>query len=296
MKQINLVDLNKSDVKYEIFSFPDGEKHIKLEPFDRKESYQIATRIKSGDDLFLLAQVGDILKRAGVYFTIKIYYLMSMRMDRVMTYEEAFSLNVVANIINEIGADLVQVFHPHSDATYRLINNCQAYDEAVFGTGGAYDIILGRYGDGTAVCYPDAGAATRYRRNTARANCITLSKKRDINNKGAITNMEIKEVCGTLFVEKDGEPIFHGENILIIDDLCDGGRTFIEAAKLLRAKFNPKRLGIFVRHLVNRVGMINLVRNFDDVYVTNSYDEWNTEYNEVVWNEDKNFHVINIIN
>ena len=294
MKQINLVDKNKSDVGYEIFSFPDGEKHIKLEPFDRKESYQIATRIKSGDDLFLLAQVGDILKRAGVYFTIKIYYLMSMRMDRVMTYEEAFSLDVVAKIINGIGANFVQVFHPHSDAVYRLINNCQAYDEAVFGTGGAYDIILDTYGDGTAVCYPDAGAATRYRRNTARANCITLSKKRDINNKGEITNMEIKEICGTLFGEKDGEQVFLGENILIIDDLCDGGRTFIEAAKLLRAKFNPKRLGIFVRHLVNPYGQLNLINNFDDVYVTNSYDEWNT--NNIIVPDCRNFHVINIIN
>ena len=294
MKRINLVNIGKSDVGYEIFSFPDGEKHIKLEPFDRKESYQIATRIKSGDDLFLLAQVGDILKRAGVYFTIKIYYLMSMRMDRVMTYEEAFSLDVVAKIINGIGANFVQVFHPHSEATYRLIDKCQAYDEAVIGTGGAYDIILDKYGNNTAVCYPDAGAAFRYHRSTDLTNCIILSKKRDINNKGAITNMEIKETRGTLFEEKDGEPVFLGENILIMDDLCDGGRTFIEAAKLLRAKFNPKRLGIFVRHLVNPYGQLNLIEHFDDVYVTNSYDEWNT--NNITTSDCKNFHVINIIN
>ena len=84
------------------------------------------------------------------------------------------------------------------------------------------------------------------------------------------------------------------ENILIVDDLCDGGRTFIEAAKLLREKFKPQRLGIFVRHLVNPYGQMQLINTFDDVYVTNSYDEWNT--NNVIVPDCKNFHVINIIN
>lgn len=282
MKQINLVDLNKSDVKYEIFSFPDGEKHIKLEPFDRKESYQIATRIKSGDDLFVLAQVGDILKRAGVYFTIKIYYLMSMRMDRVMTYEEAFSLDVVAKIINGIGANSVQVFHPHSDTIYRLIDNCHGYEEGVMGMGSPYDCIFDKYNPlETTFCYPDAGAAKRY--GKGEKDKIILSKKRDINNKGAIINMEIAEA-----------PAEVDENILIVDDLCDGGRTFIEAAKLLREKFKPQRLGIFVRHLVNPYGQMQLINTFDDVYVTNSYDEWNT--NNIIVPDCKNFHVINIIN
>lgn len=280
MKQINLVNKDKSDIGYEIFSFPDGEKHIKLEPFDRKEVYEIAARVKSGDDLFLLAQVGDILKRAGVYFTIKVYYLMSMRMDRVMTYEEAFSLDIVAKIINGIGANLVQVFHPHSNTIYRLIDNCQAYDEGVLGMGSPYDLILDTYKPfETTYCYPDAGAATRYGRGDKDK--IILSKKRDINNKGAITNMEVSE-----------SPDNVGKNILIVDDLCDGGRTFVEAAKILREKYNPERLGIFVRHLVNPYGQMQLINTFDDVYVTNSYDEWNTNTFQTVCD---NFHVIDII-
>ena len=115
MKRINLFDKTKSDVWYEIITFPDGEKHVVLEDIDRKESYNIVTRIKSGDDLFILAQVGDILNRAEVYFNITIYYLMSMRMDRVMNWNESFSHKVVANIINSINTPAVQIFHPHSD-------------------------------------------------------------------------------------------------------------------------------------------------------------------------------------
>jgi len=291
MKQINLVDKSKSDVWYEIITFPDGEKHVTLEDIDRKESYNIVTRIKSGDDLFILAQVGDILNRAEVYFNITIYYLMSMRMDRVMNWNESFSLKVVANIINSINAPAVQIFHPHSDSIFRYINNSHAFDVGVIDTLSPYKIILDRYNTNeTAFCFPDAGAAKRYGKE--HYNRIILSKKRDYANKGAIIGMEVVETNGNLF----NNGTFTGKNILIQDDLCDGGRTFIEAAKLLREKYNPERIGIFVRHLVNRAGMINLVNTFDDVYVTNSYDEWNAEYNEVIWNERKNFHVINVIN
>ncbi len=269
MKRINLFDKTKSDVWYEIVTFPDGEKHVKLEDIDRKESYNIVTRIKSGDDLFILAQVGDILNRAEVYFNITIYYLMSMRMDRVMNWNESFSLKVVANIINSINAPAVQIFHPHSDNVFRYINNSHAFDVGGIDTLSPYKIIVDRYNvNETAFCFPDAGAAKRYGKE--HYNRIVLSKKRDYENKGAIIGMEVVETNGNLL----NNGIFTGKNILIQDDLCDGGRTFIEAAKLLREKYNPKRIGIFVRHLVNKIGLANLATNFDDVYITNSYYDW----------------------
>ena len=65
------------------------------------------------------------------------------------------------------------------------------------------------------------------------------------------------------------------DTIFIVDDLCDAGGTFVWASKILREKYPNKKLGIFVRHLVNPIGLTNLVENFDYVVITDSYRDWN---------------------
>ena len=41
MQILNLVRPEKSDIKFEIITFPDGEPHIKLEGIDRKDNVRI---------------------------------------------------------------------------------------------------------------------------------------------------------------------------------------------------------------------------------------------------------------
>lgn len=48
------------------------------------------------------------------------------RQDRVCNYGEAFSLKVVADMINSANFSKVVVLDPHSDMVEALINNCQA--------------------------------------------------------------------------------------------------------------------------------------------------------------------------
>ena len=74
--------------KYRVIQFPDGEPHIILENIDRKDDLSVTCRVCNPTDLFILMQVGDILNRQGVSFILHITYLMSMRMDRVMSYDE----------------------------------------------------------------------------------------------------------------------------------------------------------------------------------------------------------------
>lgn len=110
MKNINLLDSYNSEVKYELTTFPDGEPHIKfLEDIDRKDSYNVVCRITNPTELFVVMQVGHILKRQGVLFNLTILYLMSMRMDRVINFNEAFTLEIVANMINSFNAEHVYI-------------------------------------------------------------------------------------------------------------------------------------------------------------------------------------------
>lgn len=121
MRILNLVRPEKSDIKFEIITFPDGEPHIKLEGIDRKDKVIVVCRITSPKDLFILLQIGDILNRHEVTFALHIYYLMSMRMDRVISFNEACSLKVVSDLINSMNPESVNVLEPHSHKTEALI-------------------------------------------------------------------------------------------------------------------------------------------------------------------------------
>ncbi len=61
--------------------------------------------------------------------------------------------------------------------------------------------------------------------------------------------------------------------ILVIDDLCDGGGTFVGLAEEIR-KHTKVDIDIFVTHMVNPKGIENLSKTFRHVYFTNSYKDW----------------------
>ena len=121
-KSLNLIRPEESNIKYKIVKFPDGEPHLVFEEeLDRKNSINITCRICNSTDLFILMQIGDILNRQGIEFDLQIFYLMSMRMDRVISFEESYSLKIIADVINNIKPSAVIVLEPHSTKTRQLI-------------------------------------------------------------------------------------------------------------------------------------------------------------------------------
>ena len=117
MQILNLTNPDRSDVRWEKICFPDGEVQIRLGEFSRKETISVRCRITSAEDLFILMQVADILNRHEVMWSLQIYYLMSMRMDRVIDFNTPFTLKVVGGVIRSLGAVSVSVCEPHSNRT-----------------------------------------------------------------------------------------------------------------------------------------------------------------------------------
>lgn len=83
--------------------------------------HNLGLDVKDTIDLFVLLQVGNILNRQGVPFSLTIRYLMSARMDRVMSFNEAFSLEIVANAINSIHPTKVGLHEAHSERAVSLM-------------------------------------------------------------------------------------------------------------------------------------------------------------------------------
>ncbi len=70
-----------------------------------------------------------------------------------------------------------------------------------------------------------------------------------------------------------GEPTVQTEHIghrdfLIVDDLCDGGRTFVNLARRLRPMTDGK-IHLYVTHGIFSAGFIELRETIDHIYVAN---------------------------
>ena len=252
MQILNLVNLEKSDIKYTLSRFPDGEVQISLGDFSHKDKICVKCRITNAEELFIVTQVLDILDRHDIYYYVYIFYLMGMRMDRVMNFNRPFTLKVITKMLSNSNAENFSVLEPHSDAIY----------------GHRFGVLYPEKHtrpDNLTVDYqlvlPDAGAVDRYK--YFDKDFISCSKVRDIST-GKILEIKI-----------DNPEKLDGRPLMIIDDLCDGGGTFCGIAECFKKIGIPKdRLNISVVHMVNPKGIENLSKNFNHVWFTNSYKDW----------------------
>jgi ribose-phosphate pyrophosphokinase len=68
-----------------------------------------------------------------------------------------------------------------------------------------------------------------------------------------------------------------GTNCLIVDDICDGGRTFIGVADELKKK-NAGNIYLFVTHGIFSNGLDELKKHFTRIYTTNSVKDINDDF------------------
>lgn len=255
MQVLNLIRPEKSDVKYEVIQFPDGEPHIVLNGIDRKDDLTVVCRICNPTDLFILMQVGDILNRQGILFSLNIVYLMSMRMDRVISYDESFSLSVVTQVINDMSPQAVHVLEPHSHKVQDLVDKYLGDIATPMPEFEGYLYVL-----------PDKGAKDRYKFPPHLT--IYCSKVRDMST-GKLSGFKIENP--EIIENNPNKPL------VVIDDLCDGGGTFAGIAQLLGFHYPDRERTIYVTHMVNPKGITTLSENYKEVYFTNSYKDWNKE-------------------
>ncbi len=142
-------------------------------------------------------------------------YLPYARQDRVAFPGEALSAAVACRLLNAQGYRSVEVWDAHSDVSLALLDRVRHRPASDF----AGPIVTAR----DVIVAPDLGAVKRAAgcARLAGAPLVQAEKTRSTDT-GAITGTVVHS-----------EPI--GErDFLIVDDICDGGRTFIELAKVLR--------------------------------------------------------------
>lgn len=62
--------------------------------------------------------------------------------------------------------------------------------------------------------------------------------------------------------------------VVFVDDLCDGGGTFLGELEVLKEKYPDGIFTLIVCHAVNEQGLRKVLDKFDKVVISNSYKDW----------------------
>jgi ribose-phosphate pyrophosphokinase len=273
---LNLAYPEKSDIKFEKTRFPDGQQSIKITSGVASEiAIKIYSRFTSFQDLELILCATSALKNLGMTdIFLYVPYFLGGRSDR--KFEEGsinYIKDVVAPIINAQHYKGVIVLDPHSDVIEACIDRLDKIDNyslvkaaltAIDNTNAAREKMC--------IISPDAGALKKIygvAKHFDIRDVLTAAKVRDLST-GKILHTEIPQITGST-----------GKNFVIIDDICDGGRTFIEVAKAIREKrpklmFNDK-IYLIVTHGIFSNNLLELSQHTDGIYSTNSVKDIKVE-------------------
>lgn len=229
--------------------FPAGEQHIKTLPESTQAPSHVLISGADANDFVSAAMWIDHAHQGGHDVTAQIPYLPGARQDR----GTPFGARVYANLINSMAADRVVCFDPHSPVMPALVENLTVvHSDAVIAAS-----LPNQGRDYVGVIAPDAGAVDRARR-AAEALGIPLyraTKVRDFAT-GKLSSFQCEEL-----------PV--SGRLLVVDDICDGGGTFMGLAQ---ATGLPKqRLDLWVSHGVFSGRAAQLTEAYGRIFTTDSH-------------------------
>jgi ribose-phosphate pyrophosphokinase len=234
-----MIKLNNEIVNVTIF--PDGTSQVwkltddQIRYIINNDHIEVHWEFESEAEIFHLIQLADLIH--SEYYSHVLEYLKELRLiapylpyarqDKAISNLQTFALHSFVNMIGEY-YDVVESIdvHPTNYKEFGLIENVFPADYINFAIEDC---------SASVICYPDKSARERYSYHYSFPECV-MEKVRD-----QLTG----DIVGLQF--ETAPPMLSGENILIIDDLCDGGRTFVETAKILK-EFGPANINLYVSH------------------------------------------------
>lgn len=246
--------INEVEVKFEKTVFPDGTSQIwKLQDnidFDpHADEPVILWLFENESELIHVCQLAQLVQKHldTSDCILRVPYLPYGRQDKEVDNKLSFALSTFKDILYACNITRIETFDAHSksDMVYEdsIMPDVTEFHTSIIQP---YDVI----------CYPDKGAATRY--GTYGLPVVFCEKVRD-QLTGNILGLKV--IADTDLTNK---------NVLIIDDICDGGMTFIKVAEAL-APFNPKQVDLAVSHGLFSKGKECLVNaGITNIFTTNS--------------------------
>jgi ribose-phosphate pyrophosphokinase len=176
-----------------------------------------------------------------------------------------FTAKSVAREINARGFKHVTVLDPHSEVVSGMIDRCHTVHAHEVIDYGPKDMTA-FYGAYKAIVSPDAGAEKRAGSiaRKMRLPMVHAWKTRDVAT-GEITGFGVESTLNIPALQSVGQP-----HVLVVDDICDGGGTFVGLAPLLKAR--GIKCDLLVTHGIFSKGTKDLLTHFEKIYTTDSLE------------------------
>lgn len=260
--QVAYMGAQTVNVDVETNTFNDGSVRVLIPSITKGFEWQtarIVAFVESMDDLMVVAQIKNILeqnsKNRPRSYCLDILSTPYTRYDRPMLDGiDGFGAKVFADFVNSMNFDFVTLSDCHSEVMTDLIKGSINLHQRSLCEN---TIEL----DNVGVICPDKGA----RKKIPNA-IIRFDKTRDLAT-GKITGFKLDS-------QIVGQPEKFNE-FLVVDDICEGGRTFIEVAKCFKENvkngvLKPKngvKLYLYVTHgIFSNYAVEKLLVEYDTIY------------------------------
>lgn len=227
--------------------YPGGEPYIKDFP---KSTHALIVRPHDMQSLMaalFLCEVHPIEELILPYFP-------GARQDRInLTGDRLFTARSVARLVNRIpNRPLIKILDPHSDVVPAWLDNVHVFS-AAFALGHE-TTFFSTLPDYKGIIAPDSGST---RRATSVAGLMELPVYQGLKYRNVKTG------------ELDGFRLEHLDpgHYLVVDDICDGGGTFLGLAAQFREGVTAD---LYVTHGIFSQGTVALAKKYDRIYTTDS--------------------------
>jgi ribose-phosphate pyrophosphokinase len=181
--------------------------------------------------------------------TLILPYIPGARQDRVNpTGDILHTLRTVGGMINQCNFKQVICADPHSKAVYGYINNLVEYP--------LVDIYAHLWKGYDAVIAPDKGGRGRasIAAGVLDKPVVFANKVRDVTN-GHLTGFAVD--------------VEAGKHYLVVDDICDGGGTFLGLGEKITEQ--DAFADLYVTHGIFSKGIYDLNKMYRNVYTTDTF-------------------------
>lgn len=231
--------------------YPDNQPHVNISDISQGDSVRVVCPIRSSLEMLNLLQIANAIDNIGARKQeLVIPYLMGARFDRLMQPGDSVDLKVIAGLVNSCGFERVNLFDIHSDAATLLIERSKSHNNS--------RLVAAYEKDDAVLICPDAGAAKKVDKyfdwNQRLKDVAFCIKSRDLLNGKVSLKVLEPEKCA-------------GRNCVIVDDICDGGATFLAIAEQIA----PAHLTLIVSHGIFSKGFTALEARFNSIIVSDSY-------------------------
>lgn len=226
-----MIYLNNEPINVTIF--PDKTSQVwKIKDIENLNSANVKWEFESESEFIHLAQLKELLDYYNLEFvTLQITYLPYARQDKPVSNNTTFALKTFSKLLNRLNFNKIIINDAHS-IKYLLIKNSLSNIE----TSISQHNFLVKNLNIDLICYPDHNAYMKY--NNSNIEFIYAEKIRDPST---------GEILSHILFNSNQLNLKNNKKTLIIDDICDGGYTFISLARLLKEQ-GVTDINLFVTH------------------------------------------------